>query len=198
MNFIFDRIINRYQLLWDKINGVDFSAIIPVNELGFDESSVFRGSSSRGKKFRDAFLALNIEEGARILDVGCAKGGAIYDLYNFPFARIDGIEISSRLFAIANQNLLKLNLDKTTIHNCDAKEFISYANYEYFYLYNPFDLETMNSVITQIISQNKKFKLVYHNPVGHDILITMGFEVVECFPGLYGNKIAFYRFGFNE
>ncbi len=193
-----NRIRNRYNILWDKINGVDFNTIIPVNELGFDEASVFRGSSSRGKRLKIVFSALNIKEGAKILDIGCAKGGALYDFYNFPFVRIDGIEISNRLSYIAKKNLLKKGLVKTIIYNCNAKDFLNYGEYEYFYLYNPFDLETLRVVINRITSQNKKFTLVYHNPIGHDLLVDMGFDIIECYSGLYGNKIVVYSFTYHD
>jgi len=58
-----------------KINGLDFSTVVPVAELGLDESLVNKGSPSCNKYLVQLFDALNITSNDRILDIGCAKGG---------------------------------------------------------------------------------------------------------------------------
>ena len=66
---------------YGKINGLDFSTVVPVVELGLDESLVTKGSSSFNKYLVQLFYVLNITSNDRILDIGCFKGGgdALYD-----------------------------------------------------------------------------------------------------------------------
>jgi cyclopropane fatty-acyl-phospholipid synthase-like methyltransferase len=40
---------------------------------------------------------LKINSNDRILDIGCAKGSAIRCMLKFPFAAVDGVEISKEL-----------------------------------------------------------------------------------------------------
>jgi len=50
-----------------KINGLDFSTVVPVVELGLDESLVTKGSSSCNKYLVQLFYVLNITSNDRIL-----------------------------------------------------------------------------------------------------------------------------------
>ena len=181
--------------LQEKILGVDFSIVIPVSDLELDEDKVYRGSSSRSVELFNALTKSNVSQHDSILDIGCSKGGAIYTMYNFPFSRIDGIEISKLLARIAQKNLVKLGCDRTEIFNTNAELFEGYGNYSFFYLYNPFDEITLNRVLSKITSLNASFKLIYLNPTGHESVLKHGLIKSGEFPGIYGNKIYIYTFG---
>lgn len=99
-----------------------------------DEGKVYRGSSSRSLELFNALNKLNVSKEDSILDIGCAKGGAIYTMYNFPFSRIDGIEISKLLASIAHKNLVKLGCDRTEIFNMNAELFEGYGNYSFLFV----------------------------------------------------------------
>ena len=75
------KLYRKLEILWEKINGLDFSTVIPVVDLGLDESLVLKGSPSCNKYLIQLFDALNITSNDRILDIGCAKGGGntLYD-----------------------------------------------------------------------------------------------------------------------
>jgi len=78
---VWQKLYRKFEILWEKINGLDFSTVVPVAELGLDESLVIKGSPSCNKYLVQLFDALNITSNDRILDIGCAKGGgdALYD-----------------------------------------------------------------------------------------------------------------------
>jgi len=115
-----------------KINGLDFSTVVPVVELGLDESLVTKGSSSFNKYLVQLFYVLNITSNDRILDIGCFKGGAMRCMTKFPFSKIDGIEISDILSNIATKNFEKLNELRVEIKNIDAIAFSGYRDYDFF------------------------------------------------------------------
>jgi SAM-dependent methyltransferase len=188
-------LIRKIYRLQESVLGVDFSIVIPVSELELDDAKVFRGSSSRSVELFNALNKLNVSKDDSILDIGCAKGGAIYTMYNFPFCRIDGIEISKLLASIAHKNLLKLGCDRTEIFSTNAELFEGYEKYSFFYLYNPFDDITLNRVLAKITSVNASFKLTYLNPTGHECVLKHGLKKCDEFPGIYGHKIYTYTFG---
>jgi hypothetical protein len=192
--FILNKIINKFNILHERLRNIDFSLITPVDELSLNSNKVYHGSSSHGKKLRNVFKVLNIKSADSILDIGCAKGGAMYEMYSFPFKRIDGIEISNFLTCIAKKNIQTLKMSKSTIYNIDAQSFNSYDLYNYFYLYNPFDKETFDNVIKLIINKNKNFIMIYNNPKFHNLLINFGFKVLHDMPGRYEHRIFIYEY----
>jgi cyclopropane fatty-acyl-phospholipid synthase-like methyltransferase len=48
---------------------------------------------------------LNITANDSIIDIGCGKGSAMLSMLGFPFARVDGVELSQQIGSIAIRNL---------------------------------------------------------------------------------------------
>jgi SAM-dependent methyltransferase len=193
-NFL-QKIYRKIEIIWEKLNGLDFSTVIPVLELGLDESLVGKGSSSCNKYLIQLFNALNITSNDRILDVGCAKGSAIRCMSKFPFSKIDGIEISDILSNIATNNFARLNEKRVEIKNIDASVFSGYRNYNFLYFYNPFPEEVMSKVLIQIQSQinsKKELIIIYNNPVCHEQVLNHGFYKIKEFPDMWNNGIFIY------
>jgi len=192
---VWQKLYRKFEILWEKVNGLDFSTVVPVVELGLDESLVTKGSPSCNKYLVKLFDELNITSNDRILDVGCAKGGAMRCMTKFPFSKIDGIEISNILSNIATKNFAKLNERRVGIKNIDAIAFSGYRDYDFLYLYNPFPEEVMKKVLSQIkaqIGSKKETIFIYNNPVCHKQIIKHGFYKVREFPDMWGNGIFLY------
>lgn len=66
------------------------------------------------------------------------KGSALACMSEFPFARVEGIEISNKLASICVRNFERLKRPKVKVHNIDATKFTRFGEYKYFYFYNPF------------------------------------------------------------
>ena len=80
------------------------------------------------------------------LDIGCGKGYVLSLVSSlFPFARVDGIEISARLCGIARRNLEKLGI-RAIVYNIPAEEFGGYDRYSHFYMFNPCAPETIAKI----------------------------------------------------
>ncbi len=82
-----------------------------------------------------------------------------------------------------------------TIKNVNATMFKGYANYNFFYLYNPFPKEIMNKTLFQIKSQinsKKEIVILYNNPVCHEQVLNHGFYKIKEFPDMWNNGIFIY------
>lgn len=121
---------------------------------------------------------LPISEKDSVLDIGCGKGKMVFYFDRLGFGRSDGLEFSKELAACARNNMQILRR-KSKIINADAKEFDDYCSYNYFYLFNPFDAETMRAVMLKIEKsyeqKPRKITIIYCNPCCHQQIIESGF-----------------------
>ena len=189
------RVRRRFQKYWESWHGVDFSSITDIEELGLDPLLVEQGSTSLNKFTKQMFERIGIEEGDRIIDVGCAKGGALFCMTKFPFSEICGIDISEKLVEIAKKNFTVFRDARVKIEHCDATKYQMYSSYNLIYLYNPFPSKVFKKFIrniTKSIEEKTECILIYNNPVCHNDVIQNGFRKVFDFPGAYGNKISIY------
>jgi SAM-dependent methyltransferase len=186
----------RLTILLERLQGLDFTrANQQPSELGLDAKEVFIPSPSGGKHLRRILADLDIRAGDRVLDIGCAKGSAMRDLLRFPFAHVDGIELSPELAAIARRNFTKLGQTRAGIHCTDARSFRHYGDYAFFYLYNPFPPAILDEVLQQLVPQTPagaERLVIYNNPTGHDVMLRHGFHALRRYPDFWGHGIQVY------
>jgi hypothetical protein len=120
-------------------------------------------------------------------------------MLEFPFFRVDGVEISPQLVEIAQSNFKKLNIsvDRYKIFLMDATRFQEFDLYNYFYFYSPFSSELMKDVAENILLSVKrkprKILIIYTNPeYGFVLLSTGALEKIEDYPGAWGHSISLY------
>lgn len=155
---IYDRLFRR---------GCDFARWRTQDELGF--------SSDHGNKYQPCTNALstvlrrlNITSQDAIMDVGCGKGKAMYLMSKFPFRRIAGLDISSDLVDIANNNFAVLGLKQCHSFTADAEEYDDYDDFNYFYLFNSVPEPVFRRLIAHIEDSVRRkprvCTLIYLNP----------------------------------
>ena len=130
---------------------------------------------------------LSISNNDSILDIGCGKGLLLFYAAKFDFKRIDGIEISSELTGIAQNNLLKIKDNRMHIFNIDARVFSGYDEYNYFFINNPFSEKIMNDIALKLkkisLDKKKKITVLYQFPFYKKKFTDMGFDIFyEKFP----------------
>jgi len=191
---VLQKIYRRIEIFIEKLNGLDFSTVKSVSELGLDERLVVQGSPSCNKYLLDVLSDLEVEYGDSILDIGCAKGSAIRCMLRYPFKKIAGIEIAEEYVNIANKNFERLNRKNIEIICEDAVNFDNYGSFKFYYLYNPFPSQVMRKVIRKIASQagNDKKYIIYNNPVAHEEVVKSGFVKIKDYPDMWGNGINLY------
>lgn len=191
----FQKISFRLRIFYEKLTDVDFTKVIPTDDLGLDPKIVFKCSPSTVKYLFKVLDYLKINKKNKILDIGCGKGYAIKFFKSLGYKTVHGLEISQQLTKIARNNFRKISIN-SKIFNVDAKKFKFYRNYDIFYLYNPFPEKIAEHVFFNIKKQfkilSKRFYIIYTNPVAHKILIKNGFVLKKNFPYIGSGKISVY------
>ena len=190
-----NKLVRRARVVNEKLRGLDFSSVTEPGELGLDETTVFRGSPPGDTYLKNPLKDMKIGPNDSILDIGCAKGSALRCMLNFPFSRVDGIELSSELAQTARDNFSKLKKSHVEIFNTNAIRFDHYGDYNFFYLYNPFPESVMTQVMDRLTDQldrSREIIIIYNNPKSHAVLVNQGFTMVREFPDLWGNGIFVY------
>src|SRR5512143_105611 len=101
-------VLYKLRLTKEKIQGVDFATIVEPEEVGLDSKYVVHSSPSGNKYLIRLLQDLHVTNQDSILDIGCGKGSAMLAMLKFPFARVDGIELSKEIAATATRNFTKL------------------------------------------------------------------------------------------
>lgn len=186
----------RLAILGERLQGLDFTrANQQPSELGLDEREVFIPSPSGGRHLKRVLDDLVIQPGEAALDIGCAKGSAMRDLARLPFSRVDGLELSPELAAIARRNFAKLKEQRVHVYCTDARQFTGYGDYTIFYLYNPFPPAILEQVLRALMAQTPagaERVVIYNNPTGHAQMLQAGFHALRRYPDFWGHGIQVY------
>lgn len=186
----------KLQIISEKIQGLDFTKSVQSSEMGFDPAVVHRSTPSGNKWLGDVLRSIDITDSDSIIDIGCGKGSAMRVMLDFPFCRVDGIEISERVANIARNNFKRLKVSRCRIFCCDAVEFSGLADYNIFYFYNPFPRSIWSKFLvkfSELRKFNKEIVVIYNNPTCHELLVGEGgFHKVAEYPDEWGNRIFVY------
>jgi SAM-dependent methyltransferase len=192
-----EHILRKSLLIKEVIQGVDFSRIVEPEEVGLDSKYVVHSSPSWNKYLVRLLKDLHISNQDTVLDIGCGKGSAMLAMLKFPFARVDGIELSKEISEIAIRNLTKLKKQRWQVINGDAITYKDYNAYSMLYLYNPFPEEIMRQVVANIHSsisgREQEMLVIYNNPECHELLVKDGvFCKQREYPDGWGHGIFVY------
>jgi SAM-dependent methyltransferase len=184
-------------MLIDRYHGLDFTSIIQPEEVGLDSNYAYLSTPSGDKYLVNVLNGLTITRNDSIIDIGCGKGSAMRTLLKFPFARVDGLELSEHIAAIARGNFKKLKIIRSDVLTCDASTFKDYDAYNFIYLFNPFPCSVMSMVIDNLIQSNhrcpREIVIIYNNPVCNDVVVNQGgFYKLRDYPDEWGNGIYLY------
>lgn len=187
--------VRKARILKELMQGLDFSAVIQPEQLGLDATTCYRGSPSGNKYLRAVMADLPLSPSDAILDIGCAKGSALACMSEFPFGRVEGIEISTRLASICIRNFQRLKRPHVKVHNIDATQFTHFNEFQYFYFYNPFPVHVLKMVLTSITQQSSpraEVIIIYNNPPCERTIQEFGFIKWRVYPDEWGNGIHLY------
>jgi len=191
--------VRKYEFWREKMTGLDFLAVVEAEDLGLDPNQAVESAPSGNKYLRNVFKNLPISPMDSILDVGSGKGSAMRVMLEFPFLRVDGVEIAPQIVKIARSNFEKLKVppERFKIIQMDAVQFKDLDRYNHFYFYNPFSSEIMESVMQNIAASIKqtprKVLIIYNNPkYEYTILSKDIFARIGSYPNEWGNSISLY------
>ena len=122
------------------------------------------------------------------VDFGSGKGRVVYQAAKYPFARVVGVEISTKLNELARQNidrnLRKLVCPNIELVNADAADFEIPDDMTVAYFFIPFTGETFEAVLRNIIKSldrnPRRLRIIYSFPEPEDRILSTGrFELVR-------------------
>lgn len=191
----------RKYLLWkEKREGVDFSIMVDPEEVGLSHANVRRSCPTAKRWLHRVLRKLSIKPDDTIIDMGCGKGAAMRHLLDFPFARVDGVEISDAIASVARRNFCTLGIaaERFRIFTSDATQFTDLDSYTYIYFYNPFPSLVMSKCMENIFESLKRrprrLTIIYNHPSCHaEVTVNGVFSKVGEYPSEWGNKIFLYR-----
>ncbi len=182
--------------LWDKLHKTDFSYIDKSVETNINSPYYATPWASIHNLRR--YINNNLDDGKNhsIIDIGCGKGYMLYTFSKHNFDKISGIELSRHLKKIARRNIKMLHInDLPDIYNGDATLFREYYRYDVFYLYNPFDEDTLRRVMGRIMDTLNNYPrtlyLIYCNPLYENVLTEYGWKKETQF--YYKTKVYIYE-----
>lgn len=191
--------VRKYEFWREKRTGLDFLEVLEAEDLGLDPTQAVESAPSGNKYLRAVFKKLPISPMDSILDVGSGKGSAMRVMLEFPFSHVDGVEIAPQIVKIAQSNFEKLKVppERCKIFQMDASRFKEFDPYNYFYFYNPFSSEIMDSVVQNIVASiqqtPRKVLIIYTNPkYEHTILSRDIFAKIGSYPGEWDHSISLY------
>lgn len=124
--------------------------------------SKYSNHSPSCSKLYDLLKKINITNDDKIIDVGSGKGYALAIMNLFKFSKIAGVEIDKKLIDVCYNNFTILKINNIEIYHKDATLFEGYLEYNYFYFYNPFSLDSFSRII-DIISNKKNITIIFKN-----------------------------------
>lgn len=179
----------------DQKLGVDFSTWESNEQIGIDASKGNQYQPSTDG-LKSVLNRLPIQPSDSIVDIGCGKGKAMHIMSQFPFAQIDGIELSDHLCKIASANFKKLGIEQCNVIKANASVFDDYDKYNYFYVFNSFPEQVFEKMLGHIIAsisrKPRKVFFIYLNPVCHDLL-----EKSKVFQLIFTKKSVIKWFQYN-
>jgi predicted RNA methylase len=94
--------------------------------------------------------------GKSFMDIGCGKGMVLRVANELGYNKIAGLDLDQHMLDIAEKNMRILNIDVELI-NANAIEYDNYQDFDVFYMYNPFGVKILQSVVKKIReSQNER------------------------------------------
>ncbi len=172
---------------FDRRFGVETATNVELPELRSDPR--FRHSHSYGPTTRSIFFRmvrqLNLDYGRFVfIDFGCGKGKAVLLASELPFKQIIGVELSSKLIQVAEDNLKSY---RRKPHKCNTIQLVCMDAADYpiphepavYYFANPFGAEVMRKVVdnirTSLAEAPRETYIVYLSAIYRKVLDDSGF-----------------------
>jgi SAM-dependent methyltransferase len=183
--------------------GIDTAKGVRSDELEFDPS---RGNWYSAVGWSDLDAALppgTVRPWDVFVDFGCGKGRALYLAARYPFARVVGIELDSRLAQVARRNLMAV-CDRVSCQNAeviqgDVLQVPIPADMTVAFLFNPFDETVFRPFLDRLLDSLRQhprpLRLIYLRPVHAALLLAAGFaEERRLWSRLPEADLVIYRY----
>ena len=148
-------------MIFDALHGVDTGGGDAARDLEIASANRDKGIAydpCPWSTLRRALRLVSLQaEGFTFVDIGCGKGKVLLSAMVLPFKRIVGVEFSSYLSRVAEQNIasarfLSRRCSSVQIICSDAIQYPIPEEPAIFFFANPFSYEVMELVLDNIVS----------------------------------------------
>lgn len=150
-HWVADRVLDSY---FDKRFGIVSSKRRRLEELGFTSPYFEDYQPLSYLDLRDLFGHLSIKPSDVFLDYGCGMGRPLCVAATYPFHRVIGVELSSELCRVANENLQavgqRVRCSDVAVLNANALEYDLPEDVNLILFFNPFGGEVLRGVLGKI------------------------------------------------
>lgn len=182
------RLFRKKESEFDDIYGTDTEGIRTVGSLDIESDNVRYAASyqpSPQNLAKEIIYALPIDYSRfTFIDFGAGKGRVLMIAAELPFADVIGIEFSSELCVIADNNISRLDPKKrkASMIRCEYADVTTYLIPDcplICYFYNPFDSVVMRTVVDRLLASLKEnhrdIYIIYVNPVHRTLFDSVGY-----------------------
>jgi len=178
--------------LVDRPNGLDTADEIDLEALGFDSKDRVRYEPSGWGDLKRCLPRDEVSNDDVFIDFGAGKGRVLIEAAQFPFKRIEGVELAPQLVEVAKTNLAtdqrKRSCDDITLTVADVLEYEIPNDLTVAYLANPFRGEIFAKFIERLLEaydrHPRPLRLIYRVPMEQRILEDTGrFKLVRTTKG---------------
>jgi SAM-dependent methyltransferase len=178
------RINDRFK---DFLRGIKTEGLIELDELGIDPSLGGRYETTSYKTLNHVLKIAKKKGFDSMIDIGCGNGRSLVVANEVGFTNLFGVDISSDLIAICEQNLKKLGIS-AHLKACDVSKYGLPDRDLVIFLFNPFGAERMANLVKELIKRKNRYLVIYANP-----------KHLECFPSEPSQILLNKHFGmYNE
>jgi SAM-dependent methyltransferase len=170
-----DRLVSMVQeRFFDWRYGTDTVGALSPCELENALPGAQRYEATRLRSFRRVMARLGPSRDNVFIDFGCGKGRALLAAAQLGFKRVEGVEFSGELCAIARQNIAAFARRRRLATECrvvqqDAGAYEVPDDADYFYFFNPFGEQVMRGTLGNIVRsldrRPREAMLIYCNPL---------------------------------
>ncbi len=169
-----------HYLICEKPRGLDFSPS-DFSYVSPDSSENYYSRTDKST-LTQLVSVLNLSQEDSFLDIGCGKGLVLYYFAKKTHCKLAGIEKFEPLVQLAKQNFRTLGLaDRIQVITIDAKDFLNYADYNVFFMFNPFKQDVaqrvMECIVKSLSINPRKIRIISVQPFFNQIIEGFGFQV---------------------
>jgi len=201
LSSVFSFITDYYLRLFDLVNGTRTSGYIPIEKTSLRHARIFelgRYQPVHARALRKVLEKLELPRELSFVDLGCGLGRACLVAADYGFARVRGVEIVPEFCRQAEANASSFTAARNTgstieIINLDAVEYTRGTDDDIFFLYRPFDGETLSLVLDNIktssAERRKKIIIIYSERIGLKN-VNLGVFEAKNIPGFHYDRRA--------
>lgn len=169
-------------LLFERRLGVRTSGDVELDELGIAAEGRLRYRPIGWLSLRRILPPSAVTADDVFLDIGSGKGRAVLLAATYPFRRVIGVELSTRLVDIAQDNVnrtkARLRCKDIVLVNADAESYNIPDDVTVVFMYNPFRGAIFAAVVENLLAsydrRPRPLRIVYANPIEESALLATG------------------------